>query len=744
MVDLGIEFNPIVGVIVGNQNSGKSSFVNRLIGIMLSTTHMKRCTLTPIHLKCYPLPSYSNPYVILNNRSTSKIYKEDFHKIPDKINDLMKSKIGKSNFSMESVVIEIHHPNLSRIELIDNPGLVSSLKTPEPHNICKKYITTHFNTEDYTPYIFIMTNAMGSDVDCGLFSNCIGQVKFDMNLSDDQIEKFVRKDIIHISTKPDLYPLEDHNDKMTLSQIIKSHINGENTKKAKTDNVLDLIEQKGVVRNYDTMLDKERKNETLDLSDTEYARQMENNFFDQLFEGNDNYEEIKPYLGVDNAMRMISNSIYISFANQKKYYMNRLVDHFKSKDRMIKIWGFDEDMDYSDDSTMQKILNRIIESFINVFMEQYQRNHIEILHEYFDQCYIEKRKKEDSPKKDKKPKKTESGKKIKQLNIIIVEKTDRLSEASDISEKRELQEEIDALKSDLIDHQSECKKDELYDDEADYIKPGEDYISKITINTEYLNKNLKYDNIDDKVSKMLSNNIINNDKYIIENVELTISKLYELISNNLKYLYSNKYFKRFPELELKIKRILKIQFNVIIKDSMIKNIKQLIINRNKLIKEFIKTQIKEYKNLSDYENKIVFEKYWGNEVLNRVIHYYLHELNIQIKRSIIDHSYEFITSFKNNIASISDIDIVRYKNYHKEYKTIFDDYKKIRKVITKFVYFFDGELKEQTTNDMIIEAEKDSLHSLIDDLRGKIDDGVYDDYNYDKGYGVGCGEGYAG
>jgi GTP-binding protein EngB required for normal cell division len=130
-------------IVIGNESTGKSSVLERIIKCQLFPKHNKLCTKTPLRLVIENGPSkYTVSY---NNEAIG--YKnvvkefEDKYDIYNFVNEIM-NKLDLDNISKEEIIINIRDEDMPNFEFIDLPGIrtypESAAKTTQ--ELCRSYL----------------------------------------------------------------------------------------------------------------------------------------------------------------------------------------------------------------------------------------------------------------------------------------------------------------------------------------------------------------------------------------------------------------------------------------------------------------------------------------------------------------------------------------------------------------------------------------------------------------------------
>ena len=118
-------------VVVGSQSSGKSTVLNRIIGLNIIPIGSKMETRTPINIELInskntlvEFGDYSNGTWTLKNTFEVNLNETDLYDVKKEIKNLTNIKAGENmNISQNEINIRIYSPNVPNLNFIDLPGL---------------------------------------------------------------------------------------------------------------------------------------------------------------------------------------------------------------------------------------------------------------------------------------------------------------------------------------------------------------------------------------------------------------------------------------------------------------------------------------------------------------------------------------------------------------------------------------------------------------------------------------------
>jgi histone H2A len=153
-------------VVIGDENSGKSSVLERLVMMPIFPRNKRFCTRVPIHVQLrnseVALPPTLEVYDVENEETLTSYtipafnaelhVRDEMHKILEEVNGGLTEEGGVSG--SRRIVVRICRPDVPTLDLVDMPGLVATEdRSAATHQIITDHIKAH---GDYSLYLFVV------------------------------------------------------------------------------------------------------------------------------------------------------------------------------------------------------------------------------------------------------------------------------------------------------------------------------------------------------------------------------------------------------------------------------------------------------------------------------------------------------------------------------------------------------------------------------------------------------------
>ena len=149
------KWNPPQLVVIGDESSGKSSLLQRLVMMPILPTAKNTCTRLPIHVRLRNAEQAKAPRLEVYCSESKRTVEGPFvvpmqtardfvHK---KMNEILTSEQGKSKgiSSQHKIILHVEGPNIPSLDVVDMPGLVATPKLMKKQSeaLLKNHIKTH-------------------------------------------------------------------------------------------------------------------------------------------------------------------------------------------------------------------------------------------------------------------------------------------------------------------------------------------------------------------------------------------------------------------------------------------------------------------------------------------------------------------------------------------------------------------------------------------------------------------------
>uniref|UniRef100_A0A7S0SIS1 Dynamin-type G domain-containing protein n=1 Tax=Mantoniella antarctica TaxID=81844 RepID=A0A7S0SIS1_9CHLO len=153
-------------VVIGDENSGKSSVLERLVMMPIFPRDRNFCTRVPIHVQLryneVALPPTLEVYDVEEEETLTSYtipaataeldVRDEMHKILEEVNGGLTEEGGVSG--SRRIIVRISRPDVPTLDLVDMPGLVATEdRSAATHQIITDHIEAH---GDYSLYLFVV------------------------------------------------------------------------------------------------------------------------------------------------------------------------------------------------------------------------------------------------------------------------------------------------------------------------------------------------------------------------------------------------------------------------------------------------------------------------------------------------------------------------------------------------------------------------------------------------------------
>jgi hypothetical protein len=171
-------WTPPCVMVLGSENSGKSSVFERLTLMPIFPRQDGFCTRLPIHARLRRTAEASPPVLVVFNTDTkTEEYRRviPLHNGHIEVLEAMKFILTKANGSVMGVstthiiILHIHSPRVPSIDLIDLPGIVAGAVSGEPNDLSsltRALVDTHImNYGDRAIYLAVCPATLATNKD---------------------------------------------------------------------------------------------------------------------------------------------------------------------------------------------------------------------------------------------------------------------------------------------------------------------------------------------------------------------------------------------------------------------------------------------------------------------------------------------------------------------------------------------------------------------------------------------------